>query len=244
MCSSTVRSFCETETLLDYSTLFLIGNRAWASSRLCGSSRRYGRQGTSPCGGPAQRGRASPVTAIPPTSGGPRERRRERAGNEGPGRGMGQGGAPGRRPGDVPGPLPVRPSLSDRDRLRVAADGRRRARRGGARDGDGAAAEVRRGRDPGRDLRVQRARWSASPRSSSSSRSPWRSCCSSSGCVASTVVTWAYAGVICRSRPTPLPFIVTTWVAGRGGGRAELPRVELPPPPNTFDIVTARSPRG
>jgi urea transporter len=58
------------------------------------------------------------------------------------------------------------------------------------------------------------------------------------GCAASAVVTWAMR----RFLPFPtytFPFIVTTWVLLGIGTLMGLPRVELPPPPNNFNIVTA-----
>jgi urea transporter len=58
------------------------------------------------------------------------------------------------------------------------------------------------------------------------------------GCAASAVVTWAMR----RYLPFPtytFPFIVTTWAMLGIGTLMGLPRVELPPPPTNFDIVTA-----
>jgi urea transporter len=58
------------------------------------------------------------------------------------------------------------------------------------------------------------------------------------GCAASAVVTWAMRKYL----PFPtytFPFIVTTWVLLGIGTLMGLPRVELPPPPGNFNIVTA-----
>jgi urea transporter len=58
------------------------------------------------------------------------------------------------------------------------------------------------------------------------------------GCAASAVVTWAMRTYL----PFPtytFPFIVTTWVLLGIGTLMGLPRVELPPPPGNFNIVTA-----
>ena len=58
------------------------------------------------------------------------------------------------------------------------------------------------------------------------------------GCAASAVVTWAMRTYL----PFPtytFPFIVTTWVLLGVGTLMNLPRVELPPPPTNFNIVTA-----
>ena len=58
------------------------------------------------------------------------------------------------------------------------------------------------------------------------------------GCAASTVVTWAMRTKL----PFPtytFPFIVTTWVLMGIATLMGLPRVELPPPPEQFDLATA-----
>lgn len=58
------------------------------------------------------------------------------------------------------------------------------------------------------------------------------------GCVASTPVTW-----LCRRYlPFPTytaPFIVVTWGLIALAVRLKLPQIELPPPPDTFDIFTS-----
>lgn len=58
------------------------------------------------------------------------------------------------------------------------------------------------------------------------------------GCAASSVVTWAMRTFL----PFPtytFPFIVTTWVLLGVGTLLDCPRVELPPPPSNFNIITA-----
>jgi len=58
------------------------------------------------------------------------------------------------------------------------------------------------------------------------------------GCAASSVVTWAMRTYL----PFPtytFPFIVTTWVLLGIGTLMGLPRVELPAPPENFNITTA-----
>ena len=58
------------------------------------------------------------------------------------------------------------------------------------------------------------------------------------GCAASTVVTWAMRTFL----PFPtytFPFIVTTWVFMGVATLMDQPRVELPPPPDQFNLTTA-----